>query len=75
MTTDKDSQNRQRKAPAKPRREYEVAYFTKELGRPLQRKLLAQQLSEMSEGSAGAQHGDDASFEESSALPPHDRAG
>lgn len=32
------------------REEFEVAYYTKELGRPLQRKLLQRRLDELGEG-------------------------
>ena len=33
-----------------PRQEFEVAYYTKELGRPLQRKLLQRRLDEIPDG-------------------------
>lgn len=69
---------------AKPRKthrdEYEVAYYTKELGRPLQRKMLQQQLE--SSGSSGsssiaiAAHGEDSSFDSLPSEPTWpDRAG
>ena len=63
---------------AKPRKshrdEYEVAYYTKELGRPLQRKMLQQQM-ESSGSSAIASHGEDSSFDTHSSPPQSDRAG
>jgi hypothetical protein len=65
--------DRERKA-ARP--EYEVAYYTKELGRPLQRKLLQRQLNELSEsGITAASHGDEPSLEKDAPLPREDRAG
>ncbi|AMO23161.1 hypothetical protein [Ramlibacter tataouinensis] len=68
--------------PEKERRpardEFEVAYYTKELGRPLQRKMLQQRLKDLSGGSAGvaaAHHGDQPAAPD--AAPPlrADRAG
>jgi hypothetical protein len=60
-----------------PRDDYEVAYYTKELGRPLQRKLLQRRFDEINEGtiSAAASHGDEPSRELESAPPREDRAG
>ena len=50
------------------REEFEVAYYTKELGRPLQRKLLQRRLDELGEGhsvsAAAPTHGEE---------PDHDR--
>jgi hypothetical protein len=58
------------------RQEFEVAYYTKELGRPLQRKLLQRQLNELAESSSAvASHGDEPSMESTRPLPPEDRAG
>lgn len=58
------------------REEYEVAYYTKELGRPLQRKLLQRRLNEFNDsGIAAASHGDEAAPEDHAPLPREDRAG
>jgi hypothetical protein len=57
------------------RREFEVAYFTKELGRPLQRQLLRQRLAEFSDSSIQVSHGDDLEPETQDAPPRDDRAG
>jgi hypothetical protein len=60
------------------RPEFEVAYYTKELGKPLQREMLQQQLAMLSESSAGGRqptHGEDASVEPETAPPQQDRAG
>jgi hypothetical protein len=69
-------------APEKERKavreEFEVAYYTKELGRPLQRKMLQQRLNEFAGGSAGvaaAHHGDQPSAQDSAQPPREDRAG
>ena len=56
------------------RDEFEVAYFTKEPGRTLQRKMLQQQL-ETSGSSPSVTHGEDSSFDSHSNPPQHDRAG
>lgn len=70
---DKPGKGRDRKAA---RDEYEVAYYTKELGRPLQRKMLQKRLDDFSDGSiAAAGHGEEPSPEGSTSLPPEDRAG
>ena len=55
----------------------EVAYYTKELGRPLQRQLLKQRLADLNEGrSPEAAHGEDAGAPaEAGPLPREDRAG
>ena len=48
--------------------EFEVAYYTKELGKSLQRQMLQKQLALLSEkGSVRASHGDDT-------APPADAA-
>ena len=53
---------------------YEVAHDPKELGRPVQRKMLPQQME--SSGSASrAAHGEDSSFDSPSSPPRYDRAG
>ena len=66
--------------PDRPRRaardEFEVAYYTKELGRPLQRKMLQSRLNEFSESTiSAASHGDDPKVEVDSPPPREDRAG
>ncbi len=69
MAPDKD-----RKAP---RQEFEVAYYTKELGRRLQRKMLQSRLNDFSESTitAAAQHDDDPSMDQQGEPPREDRAG
>ena len=66
--------------PDRPRRaardEFEVAYYTKELGRPLQRKMLQSRLNELMENTiSAASHGDDPKVEVDSPPPREDRAG
>ena len=52
----------QDKPPSGGREEFEVAYYTKELGRPLQRQLLKQRLADFLGGRArGATPAEDAS--------------
>jgi hypothetical protein len=59
----------------KPQRdEYEVASFTRELGRPLQRRMLQPQM-ETSGFSSSSAHGEDGSFDKHDSPPQHDRAG
>lgn len=55
----------------------EVAYYTKELGRPLQRQLLRQRLANLNEGgSPESAHGEDAApTPDARQLPREDRAG
>ena len=75
MAPDRDKgKDKPRKAA---RDEYEVAYYTKELGRPLQRKLLQRRLNELSDsgGTAEASHGDESKLEKIAPLPREDRAG
>lgn len=65
---------------AKPRKnhrdEYEVAYFTRELGRSIQRKLQQQQMEASGSSSTSiAAHGEDSSFDTPSSPPQSDRAG
>jgi hypothetical protein len=43
---------KQDRSPGRP--EFEVAYYTKELGQPLQRQMLQKQLARFSSGNAGA---------------------
>lgn len=60
------------------KREFEVAWYTKELGRPLQREMLQRQLALLSENGANARnagHGEDAAPELEPATPQQDRAG
>lgn len=58
------------------RPEFEIAYYTKELGTALQRKMLEQQLARLSENGKGrSAHGEDAAPEADKAPPPEDRAG
>lgn len=58
------------------RSEFEVAYYTKELGRTLQKKLLRQRLADFSESRApDAAHGEDGTADLSQAPPREDRAG
>ena len=58
------------------RPEFEVAYYTKELGKSLQRQMLQKQLAQLSESSnARRSHGEDAMPEVTSAPPTEDRAG
>jgi len=65
--------NKDRKAA---REEYEVAYYTKELGRPLQRKLLQRRLNELTDSTiSAASHGDEPEPENHAATPREDRAG
>ena len=67
------NRDKERKAA---RNEFEVAYYTKELGRPLQRKLLQRRLSEFTDsGISAASHGDEAADERYAAPPRSDRAG
>lgn len=59
-----------------PREEFEVAYYTKELGRKLQRKMLQRQFDDFSDSTINAvQHGEDAPGEAHRAPPREDRAG
>lgn len=69
---DQDTSRKPRKPPARP--EFEVAYFTKELGRPLQRKMLARQLAGLNDDAA-ASHGEDPISEADGSPPREDRAG
>ncbi|MDP3761163.1 MAG: hypothetical protein Q8R01_11685 [Ramlibacter sp.] len=70
---DKPGKDRHRKAA---RDEYEVAYYTKELGRPLQRKMLQKRFDDFSDNTiSAASHGEEPSPEGGTPLPPEDRAG
>ena len=58
------------------RPEIEVAWYTKELGKPLQRELLRKQLARLSEASrVSGGHGEDTAPQLEDAPPPEDRAG
>jgi len=56
--------------------EFEVAYYTKELGRSLQREMLRQQLARLSgNGNSAAHPGEDAAPAADPAAPQEDGAG
>ena len=56
--------------------EFEVAYYTKELGKTLQRQMLEKQLARFSESSnAASRHGEDAAPVADTVTPQEDRAG
>lgn len=59
------------------REEFEVAYYTKELGRPLQRKLLQRRFEELGEGHSvsAASHDDSADRDWHDQSSREDRAG
>ena len=58
------------------RPEFEIAYYTKELGKDLQREMLRKQLSRLSESTKiASSHGDDAVPQLDTAPPQEDRAG
>ena len=63
--------------PTKAPREFEVAYYTKELGRSLQRKMLQKRFDDFSDSHITASaHGDESSKDkETQAMPREDRAG
>jgi hypothetical protein len=74
MAPDKTGRTESRAAPLQD--EIEVAYYTKELGRTLQRKLLQRQLDDLAEDSAArARHGEEPSIEPCGPPPRGDRAG
>lgn len=60
-----------------PREEFEVAYYTKELGRKLQRKMLQHQFDDFSDSHINAaSHGEDPpAADKPGATPREDRAG
>lgn len=65
--------NKERKAA---REDYEGACYTKELGRPSQRKLPKRRLNELTDsGTSAASHGEEAAQENHAPLPREDRAG
>ncbi len=62
--------------PKTHRDEFEVAYYTKELGRTIQRKMLQQQMEASGSASTSVSaHGEDSSFDSHANPPQHDRAG
>jgi hypothetical protein len=64
------------KKPKPAREEFEVAYYTKELGRSLQRKLLQRRLDDFTDSSiTAASHGDEPSADSYQPPPREDRAG
>lgn len=52
------------------RPEYEVAYYTKELGKALQREMLQQQLARLSDGTARISQAGNPAVPDPSAAPP-----
>ena len=60
-----------------PREEFEVAYYTKELGRPLQRKMLQRRFDAFSDSHITASgHGEEPDKDKSKEVTPReDRAG
>ena len=76
MEPDKPKGPDKDKGPAVAREEFEVAYYTKELGRSLQRKLLQRRLAALRDSnSQAAGHGEEASPEPDRVPPKEDRAG
>ncbi len=69
MDPDKD----RRRRPS--RDEYEVASTAKELGRPLQRRVLQRRFSEIGDTTSAAAHGDEAGGDDLAPMPRWDRAG
>lgn len=59
------------------RPEFEVAWYTKELGKSLQREMLQKQLALLSVETTAARggHGEDAAPQAEPPPPPEDRAG
>lgn len=60
------------------RPEFEVAYYTKELGQSLQREMLQKKFAQFSSdngGSISSSHGEDAAPEVMAPPPTEDRAG
>jgi hypothetical protein len=63
-----------RRQGARP--EIEVAWYTKELGKPLQRELLQKKLARLSEsGRVSGTHGEDTAPQVEEPPPQQDRAG
>jgi hypothetical protein len=58
------------------REEFEIAYYTKQLGRSLQRKLLQRRLADLSDSSIRpASHAEEPSPDRNAPTPREDRAG
>lgn len=75
MAPDKEKSGKDRNRKA-ARDEYEVDYYTKELGRPLQRQMLQKRLDDLSDRSIkAASHGEEDSPENRASTPRDDRAG
>jgi hypothetical protein len=66
MAPDKESKTPQ---------EFEVAYYTKELGRSMQRKMLQKRLDDFCDSGALARHGEEPGMVAALQPPPEDRAG
>jgi hypothetical protein len=76
MPIDKQHDPKDREGRKAARPEFEVAYYTKELGRPLQRRMLERQLAAFSaDANAAADHHDDALPQTDGSPPRDDRAG
>ena len=52
------------------RPEFEVAWYTKELGKTLQRQMLEKQMALLSDSNSNARHGEDASPPAQDPPPP-----
>lgn len=75
MAPDKDKPGKDRNRKA-TRDEYELAYYRKEHGRPLQRKLLQKRLEDLADRwIMAATHGEEESLENRASTPRDDRAG
>jgi hypothetical protein len=62
--------------PSREKDEFEVAYYTKELGRPLQRKMLQKRLDDFSDSTiTAAEHHEDGPAADWGQPPREDRAG
>ena len=73
MAPEKDKDRKDNKAA---RQEFEVAYYTKELGRELQRKLLQRKFADLSDSSIrAASHGEEPSPDCNAGPAREDRAG
>ena len=71
MPQDKD--NSTKRGDTRP--EYEVAYYTKELGRSLQRKLLRERFAAFVDSKPPPAHGEDLRPETAEPPPEGERAG
>lgn len=76
MPIDQARDQKDRQDRKSPRPEFEVAYYTKELGRPLQRRMLERQLAAFnSDTPPPASHHDDELPQMDGSPPRADRAG